>query len=165
VTVMDGKTFHGITDRHTHFAFVDRHRVLGVLPWLFSAHPNMTNANPEVALRAFYASGRMQVARMRRTAFVVATAEDSSRWRRVSRAKACAPGVFLKYLTEHFLAARACGVDPCPLKPQHRDLTELFDGNENSTKAAVAAQMSVLGRRDMGYIDGVRWSSKPILYY
>ena len=39
VRVMDGKMYHGVTDRHQLFAFADRKRVLSILPWLASRHP------------------------------------------------------------------------------------------------------------------------------
>jgi hypothetical protein len=144
------------------FALSDRQRVLGVLPWLEQHHPHMHDANPEVALRAFYAHGRIKVGRVRRVAFLVAAAADRSRWRRAARGKPCAADgggvVRLKYLTEHFLAVRHCRRDPCPLRPRHPDLTRLFEGNGSAATDDVA-QRRVLGalELDRGFIDGQRW--------
>ena len=108
---------------------------------------------------------------MRRVAFLVATATDDSRWRRASRRKPCASGVRLKYLHEHFLATRACGRDPCPLRPPHPDLQQLFAeasaavgngsrrsgvGGTGGRRRSVAHVLGSL-ELDRGYIDGVAW--------
>ena len=178
VVVMEGPNEHGITDRHTLLAFADRHRVLPVLPWLVEKHPNLSHANPETALRAFYATHRLRVLKMPRVAFVVTSGSDPNRW--ASRKEPCnlassAPRqrLYLKYPAEHFLAVRSCQHDPCPFKPPHEQLARLFGEGDNATtgtapsgggqhttqqaKAMAKARVEVLGSYDHGYIDGVRW--------
>jgi len=144
VHVFEGPMEHGVSDRHTLLAFGDRQRVLGVLPWLVERHPNMSNANPEVALRAYYAAGRVRIVRMPRVAFVVASGADRTRW--ASRKMPCnltAPTAtartYLKYPSEHFLAVRTCGRDPCPFRPNHTSLAKLFDVPQSFGSAAESA--------------------------
>ena len=112
--------YGGVTDRHTIFKWVDRQRVLAVLPWIIHNDYRLRHiSEPEKVLLEYYNVVGIKIRHVNRSFFTVRRKHDKARWRWSIGPNQCTTGIYIKYEKEVIFTRRFCNnTRICPLYRQ-----------------------------------------------